>query len=135
MELLNDSLTELPTDSGFFKPSRSVGDFYMLKEKFEGLEYLLKSLEHLLSAKYEQINNKGREKFELKVFMLRAALESARRLVNEYLNTVGIETNFTSRLAQSEKRANKIFETYNKINRDILTKKIETCYKNKMSII
>jgi hypothetical protein len=124
MELLNSSLTKLPTDSGFFRPSASVGDHYMLKEKFEGLEYLLASLEQLLSAKVEQINQKGREMFELQVFMLRAALESARRLVSEYSNTVDIETNFTTRLSQCEKRANKIFETFNQIRREFINQKM-----------
>ena len=124
MELFNNSLTELPTDSGFFRPSATVGDYYMLKEKVEGIECLLNSLEQLASAKFERISQKGREKFELQVLMLRAALISARRLLNEYANTFDIETNFSTRLSQCEIRANKIFETYNNINREFIRQKM-----------
>ena len=124
MELLNNSLTELPIDSGFFRPSATVGDYYMLKEKVEGIECLLNSLEQLASAKFERISQKGREKFELQVLMLRAALISARRLLNEYANTFDIETNFSTRLSQCEIRANKIFETYNNINREFIRQKM-----------
>ena len=124
MELFNNSLTELPTDSGFFRPSATVGDYYMLKEKVEGIECLLNSLEQLASAKFERISQKGREKFELQVLMLRAALISARRLLNEYANTFDIETNFSTRLSKCEKRANKIFETYNNINREFIRQKL-----------
>ena len=124
MELLNNSLTELPIDSGFFRPSATVGDYYMLKEKVAAIEGLLFSLEHLASAKFERISQKGREKFELQVLMLRAALISAQRVLNEYVNTFDIETNFSTRLSKCEKRANKIFETYNNINREFIRQKL-----------
>ena len=124
MELLNDSLTNLPTDSGFFRPCASVGDYYMLKEKFEGLECLLTSLEQIASTRVEQINQKGREKFELQVLMLRAALESTRRILNEYSTTFEIETNFSTLLSQCEQRANSIFEIYNKIKREYIKQKM-----------
>ena len=124
MELLNSSLINLPTGSASFQSSASVGDYYMLKEKLAGIESLLNSLEQIASAKVEQINQKGREKFEFQVLMLRAALESARRILNEYSNTFEIETNFSTLLSQSEKRANKIFETYNKIKREFIEQKM-----------
>jgi len=105
----NPSLVNWPTESGFFTPSATFSDYYMLQDRFEALEQQLERLEHVPPAKLKNHHYRKTNNIELKLYMLRAALEVTRSLVREYSKRLTIETNFTFRLKQCEKRANHIF--------------------------
>ena len=109
MSVLNRSPVNWPTESGFFTPASTMSHYFMLKEKFQTLEYQLKRLEQVPSAKFKDPYHKKTEHIELQLYMLKATLESIQALLQDYSKKFTIETNFTFRLAKCEKRANIIF--------------------------
>ena len=109
MNFQNSRLINWPIDSGFNESSGALYDYYLLKEKFKGLEQQIDRLEKITSSKffpYYQIHNRS---LDLQLYMLKDTLEFIRSLVQKYSKGFLIETNFTFRLARCEKRADAIF--------------------------
>jgi len=82
-----------------------MSDYYILKEKFEGLEEQIERLEQVTSSKFSHINSNS---FDLQLDILKDTLKYVRLLVHEYARGFLIETNFTLRLAQCEQRVDAI---------------------------
>ena len=84
-------------------------DYYLLKEKFKGLEQQIDKLEKITSSKffpYYYIHNTS---LDFQLYMLKDTLEFIRSLVQKYSKGFLIETNFTLRFARCEERADAIF--------------------------
>ena len=109
MSVPNPSPVNWPTEKGFFSPSNTMSHYFMLIEKFQALEHQLKRLEQVPSAKFKDHYHKKTNNIELRLYMLKATLESIRVLIQDYSKKFTIETNFTFRLAKCERRANIIF--------------------------
>lgn len=100
-------LLNLPVDTGFFTSSSTMSDYYILKEKFEGLEEQIERLEQVTSSKFSSYYVNSRN-FDLQLDILKDTLKFVRSLVHEYARGFLIETNFTLRLAQCEQRVDAI---------------------------
>ena len=116
MNFQNNRLINWTIDSGFNKSSSCIYDYYLLKEKFKGLEQQLDRLEKITSSKffpYYYIHNKN---LDLQLYMLKDTLEFIRSLVQEYSKKFLIETNFTFRLTECEQR---VYDIILKIQKDL----------------
>jgi len=103
-----DRLLNWPSDTDHFAIANNMYDYYLLKEKFKGLEQQLERLEQITSSKffpYYHIHNKS---LDFQLYMLKVTLEFIRSLVQKYSEGFLIETNFTLRLAQCEERTDAV---------------------------
>lgn len=107
MNFTHNRLVNLPVDTGFFKSSNTMSDYYILKEKFEGLEEQIYRLEQVTSSKFSSYYISSRS-FDLQLDILKDTLKYVRSLVHEYARGFLIETNFTLRLALCEQRVDAI---------------------------
>ena len=109
MEASNRRL-HYPLESGFFTPSIGMSDYYRLTDKFEDLEKQIEDVEKAIACDHPSKSPKSFQSLELRLIRLEDTLEAVRSLVREYCKKVSIETNFTARLEQNEKRANAIMQ-------------------------
>lgn len=114
-------LLNLPVDTGFFTSTSTMSDYYILKEKFEGLEEQTERLEQVTSSRFSRYYVNSRS-FDLQLDILKDTLKFIRSLVQEYARGFLIETNFTPRLAQCEQRVDAIVLKVQKVlNRNHVT--------------
>ena len=73
-------------------------NYYLLKEKFKGLEEQLDRLEKITSSKFLRYYYIGNKSLDLQLYILKDTLEFIRSLVQKYSQGFLIETNFTLRL-------------------------------------
>ena len=122
LSFLYNGLVNWPSDTGHFAIANNMYDYYLLKEKFKGLEQQIDRLENIISSKffpYYYIHNNS---LDFQLYMLKDTLEFIRSLVYKYSEGFLIETNFTFRLTQCEKRAEAIFLSIQQaLNRDHAT--------------
>ena len=114
MNFQNNRLINWNIDSGFNEPSSDIYDYYLLKEKFKGLEQRLDRLEKITSSKFfpYYIHNTS---LDFQLYMLNDTLEFIRSLVQKYSEGFLIEANFTFRLAKCEQRVDVIFSTVHQL--------------------
>ena len=91
--------------SDAFGRSITMGDYYRLKEKFCELENQIEEAEKAAATSAQAYMRKDRIDIEFLLNRLENNLEIVRALVKEYCKKFTIETNFTFRLQECEKRA------------------------------
>ena len=99
-----------PIGSDFFAPSITITDYYRLKEKFEDLEWQIEEVEKIIAKNQQSTGYKNTQELEFQLNRIEDNLEIVRSLVREYCKKFSIETNFTFRLENCEKRANGIVQ-------------------------
>ena len=95
------------SEMSLLRHSHTLLDHYRLKSGIEGLEKQLERLERALSSEFLYWNNDNNDLIN-QIVTVAETLKFLQIILKEYSTKILIETNFTTRLSQCEKRLKSI---------------------------